>query len=180
MAWCILSVVPKVRSSYTSHIHFDLNFLQSILAQVDRDSSIVHLVEIMDDVFSFVKEAEPIKKIESHGPIIELMSQQATECAYFIRDYAMNKSLCRSSSALHVGVSLLCSLPGERTLKNSFMSNVDTKIKQYEDKFNELKSALQDRAILQTEIIVSRVLGNLDDFGQTPHILCTSTLISFY
>src|SRR6266550_1495782 len=102
MAWSILSVVPKVRSSYTLHIHFDLNLSQSILAQVDRDGCIVRLVEIMDDVFSFVKEAEPMKKIESHGPIIERLSQQATECAYFIRDYAMNESLCGSSSTLHV------------------------------------------------------------------------------
>ncbi len=94
--------MPKVRSSYALRVHFELNFSQTILAQVDRDSCIVRLVEIMDDVFSFVKEAEPIKKIESHGPIIEIMSHQATECAYFIRDYAMNKSLCRSSSTLHV------------------------------------------------------------------------------
>ena len=171
MAWSILSVVPKVRSSYTLHIHLNLNISQAILAQVDRDSCIVRLVEIMDDAFAFVKEAEPIKKIESHGPIIELMSRQATECAYFIRDYAMNKSLCRSLSTPHVGVSLLRRLPGKRTLKNSLMSDVDSKIKQYEDKFNKLKSAFQDRAILQTEIIVSRVLGNLNDFGQRTHIM---------
>ena len=75
---------------------------QTILARVDHDSCIVRLVEIMDDVLSFVKEAEPIKKIKSHGLIIELMSRQATECAYFIRDYAMNKSLCRSSPTLHI------------------------------------------------------------------------------
>jgi hypothetical protein len=60
MAWSILSVVPNVRSSYTLHIHFDLNLSQSILAQVDRDSSIVRLVAIMDVVFSFVQEAEPM------------------------------------------------------------------------------------------------------------------------
>jgi len=79
-----------------------------MLAQVDRDSRIVGLVEIMDDVFSFVKEAEPIKKIESHGRVIELMVQQTTECAYFIREYAMNKSLCRSTSSLHIRVSHCC------------------------------------------------------------------------
>jgi len=60
------------------------------------------------------------------------------------------------------------------------MSDADSKIKQYEDKFNELKSAFQDRAILQTEIIVSRVFGNLNSLGQRPHISCTSTLIKFY
>jgi hypothetical protein len=42
---------------------FYLSLSQSILAQVDRDDSIVRLVESMDDVYSFVKEAELIKKI---------------------------------------------------------------------------------------------------------------------
>ncbi|KAF8324818.1 hypothetical protein F5887DRAFT_1289993 [Amanita rubescens] len=98
----------------------------------------------MNDVFSFVNEAKPTKRIVSHGLIVERMSQQVTECAYFIRDYAMNKSLWK------------------RTLKNSFMSDVDGKIKEYEDKFKELKLAFQDRAILQTEIIVSRMFGSLN------------------
>ena len=60
------------------------------------------------------------------------------------------------------------------------MSDVDRKIKEYEDNFNELKSAFQGRAVLQTEIIVSRMLSNLNDFGQRSHISCTSTLINFY
>ena len=107
MAWSILSGIHKVCSSYIV-LNLDPNPSQTILAQVDRDSSIVSLVEVMDDVFSFVKEAEPVKKIESHGRIIELMVHQTTECAYFIRDYAMNKSFCRSSSTLHVIVSHYC------------------------------------------------------------------------
>ena len=102
MAWSILSVVPKVRSSYSLHIHFNLNILQTILAKVDRDRSIDRLIDIMNDVCSFVREAKPTKIIESHGPIIECMSRQVAECAYFIRDYVMNKSSCRSSSTLHV------------------------------------------------------------------------------
>ena len=109
MAWSILSSVNNVRPSYIKHIHCDLNLSQTILSQVDRDSRIIGLVETMDDVFSFVKEAEPIKKIESQGRVIELMVHQTTECAYFIREYAMNKSLCRSlSSTLHVRVSHCC------------------------------------------------------------------------
>jgi hypothetical protein len=86
-------------------MHFDLNLSQTILAQVDRDNGIVHLAEIMDDILSFVKEAEPVKKIESHGRIIALMAQQTTECAYFIRDYATNKSFCRSAYTPHINVS---------------------------------------------------------------------------
>jgi len=75
MAWSILSATHK-----------------TILAQVDRDNRIVHLVEVIDDVYSFVEEADPIKKIESQHRIVALMAQQTTECAYFIRDYATHKS----------------------------------------------------------------------------------------
>jgi hypothetical protein len=69
---------------------------------VDRDDCIFRLVETMDDVYSFVKEAEPIKKVESNGQIVALIAQQTTECAYFIRDYMTNKSFCRSASLFHV------------------------------------------------------------------------------
>ena len=50
------------------------------------------------------------------------------------------------------------------------MSHVDSRIKEYEDKFNELKSAFQGHAIVQTEIIVSRMFGNLNSLGQGAHI----------
>ncbi len=60
------------------------------------------------------------------------------------------------------------------------MSDVDGNIKLYKDKFNELKSAFQDRAILQTEITVSRIFDNLNSLGERPHISYPSTLINFY
>jgi hypothetical protein len=81
-------------------MHFYLSLLQNILAQVDRDDSVIRLVKTMDDVYSFVEEADPMKKIDSLGQILELMAQQTTECAYFIRDYATNKDFCMSVSVL--------------------------------------------------------------------------------
>jgi hypothetical protein len=142
----------------------------------------------MDDVYSFVKEAEPIKKIDSHRRIIELMAQQTTECAYFIRDYAMNKSFCRLVSVLQRAIVHHClCCEGERTLKNSFMSDVDNKIKQYEDKFKELKVAFNDRAILQTGIAVlqtgitvSRIFDNIEALGERPNLSRTSIFIYIY
>ena len=99
MAWSILSAIPKVRFLWPAII-FDLRCPQTILAQVDRDSCIIRLVGVINDVYSFVEEAEPMKKIESHRRIISLMAQQTTECAYFIRDYASNKSFCAFFSTL--------------------------------------------------------------------------------
>ena len=105
------------RSLYAIRIS-DPRLSQTILAQVDRDNYIVRLVEVMDDVYSFVKEAEPIKKIESHGRIILLMAQQTTECAYFIRDYAMNKNFCM----------LFCTLPDESHRYAHYQGNEPSKI----------------------------------------------------
>ena len=87
-------------TSFVPDDHFDLSSLQNILVQIDRDDSIVRLVETMDDVYSFVEEADPLKKIESLTRIIELIAQQTTECAYFIRDYAMCNDFCMSAPAL--------------------------------------------------------------------------------
>jgi hypothetical protein len=63
-------------------------------------------------------------------------------------------------------ISPLPSLPGKRALKNSFLSDVDGKITQYEGKFKELKMAFQDRTILQTGITVSRTFDTVGSLGE--------------
>ncbi len=65
---------------------------QVVLDQVARDDNITHLVEAIADVYSFVDEAEPLKKFETHKRILVQMAQQTMECGYFIRDYARNKN----------------------------------------------------------------------------------------
>ena len=101
MAWSILSAVHKVRDLYVPSISDVKWYVQIIITQSDRDNYVGRLVEVMDDVYSFVEEAEPIKKVESNLRIIELIEQQTTECAYFIRDYAMNRSFCTLISVHH-------------------------------------------------------------------------------
>jgi hypothetical protein len=68
-------------------------------------------------------------------------------------------------------------LAAERAFKNSFMSDVDSKIKQYEDKFKDLKMAFQDRAILQTGITVSRIMDNLESLGELLQLVCNSAFM---
>jgi hypothetical protein len=65
-----------------------------VLAQKDRDEAIDHLIEVMNDVYSLVHEAESLMDIESHKRILVVLTQQTTECGYFIRDYAINKNFC--------------------------------------------------------------------------------------
>jgi tRNA A37 threonylcarbamoyltransferase TsaD len=59
---------------------------------------------------------------------------------------------------------------GLQTMKYT-MSDVDSKIKQYEDKFKELGLAFQERAILETEITVLHILDNVENLGGYCHML---------
>jgi hypothetical protein len=49
-------------------------------------------------------------------------------------------------------------------MKN-LVSDVDNKMRQYEDKFKELESAFQERAVLQTGITVLRILDNVENIS---------------
>jgi hypothetical protein len=117
----------------------------------------------MADAYAFVLEAEPVRKIESQHRIVVVMVQQTTECSYFIREYAMTTSFSMSLSVHKTNK--ISSLLGIRVLEH-ILSDADNKIKQYEDKFKELKSAFQERAVLQTEITVLRILDIVDGQGQ--------------
>lgn len=73
-----------------------LCFEQVLVDQKNRDDRMVRLASTMGDVFSFVEEAEPLKKIKAHIKTITLLIQQVTECGYFITEYARQKNFCPS------------------------------------------------------------------------------------
>lgn len=60
---------------------------QLVVAQMQRDINILLLVDAMDDVYDFVKEAEPLRTIKSHEKVITVLAQQTIECGYFISAY---------------------------------------------------------------------------------------------
>jgi hypothetical protein len=66
--------------------------------------------------------------------------------------------------------------PGERTLKN-LVSDVDSKVIQYEAKFSELKLALQASGVVHTEITVLRILDVMNNLSVCFPLLCQSRLI---
>lgn len=72
---------------------------------------------------------------------------------------------------------------GKRTVEHT-LSEADNKIKNYEEKFAQLKSDFQNHAILYTEITVLQVklstlsaLGKLDDIGKFNVILTLMSII---
>ncbi|KAF7970122.1 hypothetical protein HWV62_24942 [Athelia sp. TMB] len=144
----ILSAVPK-----------------AIIAQRERDKSLSALLETLDDVHSFVLEAEPLQAILSHRKIIANMSRLTVECAYLIRNYTVDKNFCMWRDVLDRSPSESTNhLPGTRIVTLTF-SSVDNKIKQYNDQFRELQASFQGRAIVQIDIAVFRCLTKLDDIA---------------
>ena len=72
---------------------------QVVLDQTDRDKNVKQLLEVMNDVYSFVNDAELVKeRVGSQKQIVVLMVEQTIQCAYFIRDY---------SADIHFGTSFL-------------------------------------------------------------------------
>jgi hypothetical protein len=56
-------------------------------------------------------------------------------------------------------------MAGKRTVKN-LISDTNSRIKEYEAKFNELKLAFQGRAILRNKITVLLILDNVETIGE--------------
>jgi hypothetical protein len=48
----------------------------------------------MADTYTFVLEADPLTKINSHKRIIISLMVQTIDCGYFIRDYAKTTNFC--------------------------------------------------------------------------------------
>ncbi|KZP29227.1 hypothetical protein FIBSPDRAFT_212881 [Athelia psychrophila] len=123
----ILSGVPKI-----------------IIAQRSRDASLCSLMETIEDIHSFVLEAEPLKIVDSHQKTLEDMSRLTVECAYLIRDYTVNRNFWKRIATLT-------------------LAGVEAKMQQYDTTFKELKAAFQGRAIARIEIAVFRSLAQVED-----------------
>ncbi|KAF8549383.1 hypothetical protein OG21DRAFT_1500452 [Imleria badia] len=125
---------------------------QVLVNQKNRDEQIVRLAGTMSDVFAFVDDAEPLKHIKKHIKIIELLIQQVTECGYFIAEYAKRKNFWL------------------RTAKY-MISDINTIITGYEEKFRELKTAFLDGLAVQEGVTVFRMMNVVEEAGNKAEMM---------
>ncbi|KZP17818.1 WD40 repeat-like protein [Athelia psychrophila] len=121
-ACMILSAVPKI-----------------IIAQKNCDDAVYNLMETIDDIHSFVKDAKPLESIESHRKVFVALGSLTVECAYLIRDYSMDKNFWVR-------------------IANLTWYGVESKIKQYEDKFKDLKAQFQGSALVNIDITAMLIM----------------------
>ncbi|KIJ58688.1 hypothetical protein HYDPIDRAFT_33932 [Hydnomerulius pinastri MD-312] len=100
----------------------------------------------MNDAFAFVHDAEPLKAVKAHLKVITLLVQQATECRYFIAEYAKQNSFLT------------------RTMKYTF-SDIDARITEYENKLLELKNAFLQGVAVHTAVTVFRIMNWVQDIS---------------
>jgi len=89
MALSVLSWAAKVCLVLLSFISFSrLLCVQVILAQADRDTAILGLLQKLGDVYDFITEDKRLHQISSMHIVLGQMSDQILECAHFIKDYS--------------------------------------------------------------------------------------------
>ncbi|KIJ42050.1 hypothetical protein M422DRAFT_171544, partial [Sphaerobolus stellatus SS14] len=104
----------------------------------DRDERIIRLVQTIDEHCGFVQRTRPVEEIVSQKEILQKLMVQIIECAEFIRIYARDKQFVI------------------KALKNH-LSNVDRRIKEYEDAFAQFRAAFTEESQLQSQITIMNI-----------------------
>lgn len=63
---------------------------QVIENQNNRDDNMTRLADVIGDTLELVLSSEILDKSKNQGEILARIAQQITECAYFIREYALD------------------------------------------------------------------------------------------
>ncbi|KIJ62143.1 hypothetical protein HYDPIDRAFT_169297 [Hydnomerulius pinastri MD-312] len=100
--------------------------------------SIKNLSHAMSEAYGFVAETNRLEAIESHREIIGVLARQTVECTYFIQE------LHRKAGS-------------QKVISAVTFPNIEAKIQRYVTKFQDLRAALQYRAVIETELLVLRL-----------------------
>lgn len=150
-----------------------------VVDQQDRDEKINKLVQSLDNFLAFLLEAKALKNIQTseistltkqQTKNLQLIAMQVTECAYFISEYSKDKNIGKIHGLLSQVIANYG--PGARITKNIF-SDIDNKIKGFEDKFKELKLGFQEHSaivtqitVLQTKFLAQQGLAGVNHIGK--------------
>ncbi|KAG2753877.1 hypothetical protein P692DRAFT_20721960 [Suillus brevipes Sb2] len=106
-----------------------------IIAQAERDKSILSLLEKLADVYNFMNREDNFGKFESMRGIVGKLAQQTIECARFIREYSEKKNFWK------------------RVGKN-IVAETDDIITKYNNALDELMQQFRDETVRDVAIFV--------------------------
>ena len=99
--------------------------------------------------------------------VLVQIAKQTTDCCYFIRSYASDTSFGERFKITYILFVTCCSMYDlvKRMALNTF-SNVDQRIESYCGTFGKLKQAFDDKIRVETRIVVTRILGEVEHIGE--------------
>ncbi|KAI6043976.1 hypothetical protein EDC04DRAFT_498700 [Pisolithus marmoratus] len=118
-------------------------------AQLFLKENVKNLFDAMVDAHSFLTEADPLARINSHREIILALLEHTEKCLRFLQDIAKDD----------VGF-----------LKQLWAMN---KFQEYTQKFQQLRAALQERANILTAVTVLRVHDEVQGIRKDLNVLAT-------
>ncbi|KIJ52177.1 hypothetical protein M422DRAFT_80965, partial [Sphaerobolus stellatus SS14] len=107
------------------------------------DEKIARLIQTIDEHCGFVQRARPVEEIASQKMILQKLMSQIIECAEFIRNYSRHKQFVI------------------KALK-ALSSNVDQRIKDYEDAFTQFRNAFTQEGQLQSQIKIMNIEKDIE------------------
>jgi hypothetical protein len=119
----------------------------------------------MNDIYSYVVEAGPLRLVKSHQRTIQLMCQQTAECAFFISDYA-SRNFGRMIVSTSEDITCTDQRIGGRMAK-SMTTDFSGKVVGYQKKFKQLKNDLSRQIAIVTAITVYQIANKIDDIGES-------------
>ncbi|KIM82264.1 hypothetical protein PILCRDRAFT_474447 [Piloderma croceum F 1598] len=117
---------------------------QIVKDQLDRDQSVIDLMDAMERVYSFVDEIQSVPdKINTLEKIIDSILLQTFNCAMFIQEYAG------------------CGFT-KKAFSEVFTHRATQKINEFTQKFIEMKNTLDSGIAINTAVVSSQILGKVD------------------
>ncbi|KAF7971363.1 hypothetical protein HWV62_21314 [Athelia sp. TMB] len=126
---------------------------EAIIAQRRSDDAVFHLMETIDDVHSFLSEAERTETVKKHPKVLEDLSALTLECAYFIRDYTANTKFRKPSTSSTLSPS--DKRPAGTRIVKLALTGI-SKIQDYDKAFKDFKNWFNGEEIVQIDIMLLR------------------------
>jgi len=120
----------------------------------------------MCESYDLVSDAADLRRFRDQEETITLLARQTIECAYFIRDYAFHKSGCKLSRIARFNSQINCCSSAKHCITNLF-STVDATISNYEIVFRNIRTTLEQKVVIKTQLVVWRVHDALKDIGES-------------
>jgi hypothetical protein len=140
---------------------------------VNRDAALSKLLEKLSEVYGFITQDEMLGQISSMHAILGKISQQARECAHFIRKYSETCNFCECQKLLRPAPSQASTIIAGKRLGKHVLSETTDTIQKYSDVFDGLMQNFRDQVTRDVAIHIHDIAIHVHRTGKGSNVLVT-------